>query len=484
MKRFLLALALSIVLPALAQAQSICPAIQTGAVLTAGQWNACFSAKNDALGYTPLNSAGGVMTGELFATASTAMQSGFNLTPGVAPSIPANGDLWTTSVGLYIQINGSTVGPLAAATSSSFAATAPVVVTVPGGVVTYALNNANANTLFGNTTGGSAARTDFTIDGLTNKASPVGSDELIIWDVAGTAIKKATVSSIATSAGVSSIATNTGAFTLNSAHCLTNATNDLQVNLNCFQGYLSGLTISNDATSDITNEIAIAAGSAVDTTNASVMVLSSALTRKSLNAAWAVGSTAGCRDTGAISNATWFVWLIQRPDTGVVDVLCSLSVSAPTMPTNYTLKRRIGAIIRASAAIVLFVQDGNQFSLNTPITEANGTNPANTSAFTITLTGVPIGLRVKMFGSAANNATGAVTNLLFSDLSVADTAPSNSISTIGATPISVGATAGVVAAQLSVFTNASGQIRGRVSFRDANTFYYLSTMGWIDTRGQ
>src|SRR5438445_5455252 len=51
-------------------------------------------------------------------------------------------------------------------------------------------------TIKGNVTSGSAAPTDFTIDGLTLKATPVGADEIIIWDVAGTAIKKATVSSI------------------------------------------------------------------------------------------------------------------------------------------------------------------------------------------------------------------------------------------------------------------------------------------------
>ena len=49
--------ALFLLAPSAAQAQSGCPAIQTGAVLTAAQWNACFAAKQDFLGFTPINPA-------------------------------------------------------------------------------------------------------------------------------------------------------------------------------------------------------------------------------------------------------------------------------------------------------------------------------------------------------------------------------------------------------------------------------------------
>jgi len=80
-----------------------------------------------------------------------------------------------------------------------------------------------------NTTSGSATPTDITIDGLTLKVTPAGTDEVILWDVAGTAIKKATVTSLAAAAGVSSIAGNTGAFTLNSTSGITNSTNDIQL---------------------------------------------------------------------------------------------------------------------------------------------------------------------------------------------------------------------------------------------------------------
>ena len=51
-------------------------------------------------------------TGLISAAASTTSGASLNLPQGSAPSAPNNGDLWTTSAGLYARIAGSTVGPL------------------------------------------------------------------------------------------------------------------------------------------------------------------------------------------------------------------------------------------------------------------------------------------------------------------------------------------------------------------------------------
>jgi hypothetical protein len=37
-----------------------------------------------------------------------------NIPHGSAPSSPVNGDVWTTTAGLFVRVNGSTVGPLTA----------------------------------------------------------------------------------------------------------------------------------------------------------------------------------------------------------------------------------------------------------------------------------------------------------------------------------------------------------------------------------
>lgn len=140
MKRFLAGLFAAIALwPVSALAQSGCSALTQGKVLTNGQWQFCFQQKQDALGFAPLPITGGVMTGKLVTAVPTTAASGLNLQAGVAPTSPNDGDMWTTVGGLFVRINGTTIGPLSGGTSSSFAATSPLLVSFPSGVVTYAL---------------------------------------------------------------------------------------------------------------------------------------------------------------------------------------------------------------------------------------------------------------------------------------------------------------------------------------------------------
>lgn len=50
--------------------------------------------------------------GNVATQASTASIAGLNIPHGTAPSSPVDGDVWTTSAGLFVRINGSTIGPL------------------------------------------------------------------------------------------------------------------------------------------------------------------------------------------------------------------------------------------------------------------------------------------------------------------------------------------------------------------------------------
>lgn len=65
---------------------------------------------SDLSSYAALS--GPTLTGTLIAVAPTTSFSSIRLPHGSAPSSPANGDVWTTTSGIYIQINGSTIGPL------------------------------------------------------------------------------------------------------------------------------------------------------------------------------------------------------------------------------------------------------------------------------------------------------------------------------------------------------------------------------------
>lgn len=57
--------------------------------------------------------AGGTLTGELITLASSTTTAGLNVPHGAAPTAPVNGDVWTTTAGMYVRTNGATVGPLA-----------------------------------------------------------------------------------------------------------------------------------------------------------------------------------------------------------------------------------------------------------------------------------------------------------------------------------------------------------------------------------
>lgn len=50
--------------------------------------------------------------GRLVTAVGTTAKAGVNVPHGAAPTSPVNGDLWTTTAGLYVRINGATVGPL------------------------------------------------------------------------------------------------------------------------------------------------------------------------------------------------------------------------------------------------------------------------------------------------------------------------------------------------------------------------------------
>lgn len=66
---------------------------------------------NRATGLTTLSSL--TVSGLLTTAATTTTTAGLRLPHGTAPTSPVNGDAWTTTAGMYVRINGVTVGPLA-----------------------------------------------------------------------------------------------------------------------------------------------------------------------------------------------------------------------------------------------------------------------------------------------------------------------------------------------------------------------------------
>lgn len=243
-------------------------------------------------------------------------------------------------------------------------------------------------------------------------------------------------------------------------------------NPSLFPGFLSGLELS---TAGSSATFGIAVGGANDTTNATLMALTSAYTKTT--SAWALGTAAGALDTGTIATSTWYhVYLIARSDTGVVDVLISTSASSPTMPSSYDRKRHIGAMkTNGSSQWTTFTQNGDDFIWAASAIDANNVTTATTrSSVTVT---VPTGIVVKANFRGALAGGGASGTIRFSSLVETDVASSAANGCDLYVDISNHA-----AGQFSVQTNTSAQIGVRSDINSCG--YYIATYGWTDTRGK
>jgi hypothetical protein len=100
-----------------------------------------------------------------------------------------------------------------------------------------------------------------------------------------------------------------------------------------------------------------------------VKITNTALTKK-LDAGFATGNGNGGLDTGANANSTWYhCFAISKAD-GTSDFLFSLSATAPTMPSGFVNKRRIGSVkTDSSGNIIQFVQLDDKFFYKTPIAD-------------------------------------------------------------------------------------------------------------------
>jgi hypothetical protein len=237
-------------------------------------------------------------------------------------------------------------------------------------------------------------------------------------------------------------------------------------------GYLSQLTLSNDATSPNT-VLDVAPGAACSDDYSTMIVLLTTAFTKNCNAAWAVGSGNGALDSGsALAVNTWYhVFLIERTDTSVVDVLISTSTTTPTLPTSYTKKRRIGSIkTDASAHIIAFTQVDDDFLWAVAVLNLN--NSATTTTATLFSVTVPPGIKVIAYGTIYLSAvqTGAV--LVASPEQPAIIA--NGHASIGP---------GVAACQFRARTNTSQQLAFIGALAIASGVY-LNIEGWADSRGR
>jgi hypothetical protein len=238
-------------------------------------------------------------------------------------------------------------------------------------------------------------------------------------------------------------------------------------------GFIGGLALS---AAGGTGTFGIATGAAADSAGADIMTLASVYTKTT--GAWSVGSGNGALDTGAIAASTWYhVWLIKRPDTFVTDVLVSLSASSPTMPANYTLKRRIGSMKSdGSSQWIKFTQTGDTFIWDASKNDLN--SGATFLARTSLVLTVPTGVVVEAL-FRATLFPGVAIYLNFTSLQESDQAPGTAgINDMRSEPATIDA------GSFARLTNTSAQIGYRADLNSGAGTLTVATYGWRDTRGK
>ncbi|MEF0939636.1 hypothetical protein [Rhizobium sp. BR 362] len=251
-------------------------------------------------------------------------------------------------------------------------------------------------------------------------------------------------------------------------------------------GFIYGLMLSNNA-GDTANSIDIAAGTGAEegVSAPNLMTLAATLTKAS-NVAWAVGSGNGSLDTGSIADGVYYVWLIQRSDTNVVDGLTSTSPTSPVMPASYDRKRRIGAFVRASGSIRQFYQDGDNFFYKTSLLSVSQVNPG-TSGVLVNLSTPAIKSEI-IFNATLQNSSSYNfrSSVLFSSPNQNDDVPSELVAPLLSIGGSINAAGGTFdpAGQFRILSDTSGRIRYRVLNSDASVTLKIAVAGWVDTRGR
>ena len=241
------------------------------------------------------------------------------------------------------------------------------------------------------------------------------------------------------------------------------------------RNYIAGLTMSTPGSSAT---FSVAAGVAADSTNVNMMPLGAAGLSKTANG-WAAGNNNGALDTGTIAISTWYhVFLIMRPDTGVVDVLISVSPTAPTLPSAYTLFRRIGAMrFTSSSNWYGFTQTGDEFIWNTPVVDLPGQTILNTSRSLLALT-VPQGISVlahTRIQVAGATVAALVTSPYETDLAASFTTGSGiSVRSTAANDSGCG--------EFRTRTDTNRTIGLRAAATGCTTF--VVTIGYVDSRGK
>lgn len=250
------------------------------------------------------------------------------------------------------------------------------------------------------------------------------------------------------------------------------------------RGYIDGCAISNAA--DATNDIATSAGTCRDSTNTVDITVPAFSTGKQLDANWAAGDAAGMRNSAVgIADGTYHLYAVRTAASPVADIYAHTSTNVATVLTAlqaetggsaYLYARRIGSIIRISASIIPFAQNGDYFRLKTPGVDYNSST-LSTSAAAVTLARVPLGLSVLVKLNITVSGSGSIVYLKA-------TGDTDSAPDATAAPLATGGSNATTTlnSQVDVWVDTSAQFTARAN--QASTTLRVAPLWWRDRRGK
>ncbi|OKO67260.1 hypothetical protein [Bradyrhizobium sp. NAS96.2] len=200
---------------------------------------------------------------------------------------------------------------------------------------------------------------------------------------------------------------------------------------------------------------------------------------KSIGSNWSAGNNGGILDTGAAATGFYHIHLIKNPTTQAVDVLASLSATAPMLPAGYTLFRRIGSQWLGSGGLWLqLLQRGQEFwwpgvSLDVAVTNLG------VALTNYTLASVPLGVQVQAILNVIGWSSSQNCIWVVHDKAMADVAPGYNAYGTGAEVTTV--SSGNVT-EIRVWTDTAQGIVARST--TANTTFRIATRGWFDLLGK
>lgn len=240
------------------------------------------------------------------------------------------------------------------------------------------------------------------------------------------------------------------------------------------RGYISGLTVSNNA-SDATNDLDFTAGvAASDGTTPTLMSLAASMTKR-LDANWVAGSGNGGLDTGSPANGWYYPYLIGKStDPAAADILFSASPTSPTMPSGWDLKRMILPFWRDAGAIRPFThRAGNDVTWVAPVEAFSNTTVSTTGAL-VTLAAPPVsGAQAKVRSLLSNGAT--------SYAWVRDATQVNDAAALSNCDMAVTSSSIRSTSMKNVFVNSSSQVRYRSDTASVGSFI-ISCEGFVFPR--